>query len=406
MDDESKANRDAAILDELRFRTFDLGGLRILGQDVRLHVDPKITVLVGRNGAGKSALLESLQAGLMSALGYQMGEYRNLPPDVTASFASELSFRTATIEYRCEWTGWPEGNPDGAEPAEVDSPYPQIVEECKVGGSGSYLWRLEDGLLTRNDGTTAYLPSGRSLLNWVVARKGPFVFNVMVYPMHDLFHSGRLVRATSPRTELWDRESVLFQYPARTRRKSKKANFRIEALAYELAQMFERERTLFDEVEEVGRRIGLFQGLEVRLFRDILNEASEQIASVLVDGTNIGLTSDGTLRAIELLCALVDPKHKLLLIEEPEAGIHPGLLRRLLHELDAFSSDRQIIISTHSPQVVDWAPPASIRLVERLNGATSVRSLSAEQIAGLAPYLAEEGTLGDFLYGGGVEGQT
>jgi predicted ATPase len=40
---------------------------------------------------------------------------------------------------------------------------------------------------------------------------------------------------------------------------------------------------------------------------------------------------------------------KLLLIEEPETAVHPGLLSKLLAEIDAYSGDRPIVLSPQSP---------------------------------------------------------
>ncbi|MDI1450282.1 AAA family ATPase [Polyangium sp. 6x1] len=68
------------------------------------------------------------------------------------------------------------------------------------------------------------------------------------------------------------------------------------------------------------------------------------------------LASDGTLRALALLTVLtVEPHPSVLGIEEPENGIYPGRLRRLLSILrDTAVSDNktQILLTTHSPVVV------------------------------------------------------
>ena len=45
---------------------------------------------------------------------------------------------------------------------------------------------------------------------------------------------------------------------------------------------------------------------------------------------------------------LLFPELKLVLVEEPETAVHPGLLSRLLAEFDAYASDRQIVLSTQS----------------------------------------------------------
>ncbi|HEY2367445.1 MAG TPA: hypothetical protein VGH87_13710, partial [Polyangiaceae bacterium] len=65
--------------------------------------------------------------------------------------------------------------------------------------------------------------------------------------------------------------------------------------------------------------------------------------------------------------------------------------------------DRQTIISTHSPQVVSAARPDEIRVVERLKGGTKVTMLTRSQVDHLKSYLEEEGTLGEYVFGGALD---
>ena len=68
------------------------------------------------------------------------------------------------------------------------------------------------------------------------------------------------------------------------------------------------------------------------------------------------LASDGTLRALALLAVLtVEPHPSMIAIEEPENGIYPGRLRRLLtilRELALTEKKTQVLLTTHSPVVV------------------------------------------------------
>lgn len=64
--------------------------------------------------------------------------------------------------------------------------------------------------------------------------------------------------------------------------------------------------------------------------------------------------SDGSLRLLGLLWALLDGSGPLLL-EEPELSLHPEVVRQLpqmIHRLQR-STGRQVIISTHSPDLID-----------------------------------------------------
>ncbi|NER47233.1 MAG: ATP-binding protein, partial [Symploca sp. SIO1A3] len=88
------------------------------------------------------------------------------------------------------------------------------------------------------------------------------------------------------------------------------------------------------------------------------------------------------------------------IIEEPELQIHPGLLSNLLAEIETYTFGENLIISTHSPQVVSWTDPKKIHLVYRSYGQTLVRKLRVDEIQKVVEYLCEEGDLGDWIYSG------
>jgi predicted ATPase len=88
--------------------------------------------------------------------------------------------------------------------------------------------------------------------------------------------------------------------------------------------------------------------------------------------------SDGTLRALGILAAVFqEPRPLLIGIEEPEATLHPGALGTLMDVLKIGEHRSQVLITTHSPDVLD-APdlnPDALRLVRWQNGATRVSPL-------------------------------
>jgi predicted ATPase len=95
--------------------------------------------------------------------------------------------------------------------------------------------------------------------------------------------------------------------------------------------------------------------------------------------------SDGTLRMLAILTALETmPEHGLLCIEEPEHGLHPllfGPLLDLVRERCPDDGTRQLLITTHSPDVVDTAEPDEVIPVERgENGATALKMLDSRAL--------------------------
>lgn len=106
--------------------------------------------------------------------------------------------------------------------------------------------------------------------------------------------------------------------------------------------------------------------------------------------------SDGTLRAIGLLAAVYQrPAPSLIAIEEPEATIHPGALESILDLLHHASRHMQVVITTHSPELLDakWIEDRHLRLVEWGEGATRVAQLSNATRKALQEHLMGAGEL-------------
>lgn len=121
----------------------------------------------------------------------------------------------------------------------------------------------------------------------------------------------------------------------------------------------------------------------------------------MLDGVNIGLLSDGTLRVLSILIEIIaSSPNTTTIIEEPETQIHPGMLAKLLNEIETYSFGENLILSTHSPQVISWTRPEKIILVHRDNGRTFVQKLGDDQIHNVIEYLSEEGDLGEWIYSG------
>lgn len=87
--------------------------------------------------------------------------------------------------------------------------------------------------------------------------------------------------------------------------------------------------------------------------------------------------SDGTLRALAILLAVRQPStHGLLVIEEPEVAIHLGALRTLVELLQAESHRVQVVITTHSADIVDALPLDALRVVWSQGDASHVAPIS------------------------------
>ena len=106
--------------------------------------------------------------------------------------------------------------------------------------------------------------------------------------------------------------------------------------------------------------------------------------------------SDGTLRALGLLAAVYQRSAPpLLAIEEPEATIHPGALSVILDVLSFAIERTQVIVTTHSPEVLDaeWLEDRHIRIVTWEDGETRVLPLSGGSREALREHLMSAGEL-------------
>lgn len=89
---------------------------------------------------------------------------------------------------------------------------------------------------------------------------------------------------------------------------------------------------------------------------------------------NTGEISDGTIQALALFIALYDRRTPLLVVEEPENSLHPWLLRQFLdlcQEVEA----KQVVLTSHSPVLLNYVRPESVRLMSIDNGRSTLQLL-------------------------------
>ena len=106
--------------------------------------------------------------------------------------------------------------------------------------------------------------------------------------------------------------------------------------------------------------------------------------------------SDGTLRVLGLLIAIFQrPPPSLLVIEEPEATMHPGALGPILDVLRHAGRFMQVVVTTHSPDVLDaeWIEDRHLRIVTWEEGETRVHPVSLATRTVLHEHLMSAGEL-------------
>ena len=347
------------MLDRLTVRNFK--SLR----DVTVEL-PRLAVLFGPNAAGKSNLLDAVQA--LS----RMGNARTLYD----ALGGPLPVRGHSFEA---FSFVPEGLPALLKKGSTRF----VLEADLVTGKGNYRYRIEpeidfrSGQLTVADEYLAQLgstgqPKGAAAIERVgrnihIRRKGK-----PAHPRqehlglnHSLLSDLSLSGAGYPwldhvRTELFNWRTYYFEPRMEMRAEESPADvFDIgvhgEYIAAFLYKLRAERPKHFDAVSRALRSIvPTIESLSVELderrgtLNLIVRQAGIEYSSRVL--------SEGTLRVLALCTIAVNPwGGSLLALEEPENGVHPRrleLIARLLCSL-ANERGRQIVVTTHSPLFAD-----------------------------------------------------
>ena len=155
------------------------------------------------------------------------------------------------------------------------------------------------------------------------------------------------------------------------------------------------------------------------LIEDVLRSLVPEVEEIIphLEGTNVELwlrvkglreplrpanISDGTLRILAYITALYSTK-SLAVIEEPENSIHPRLLETIVDL--ARKAPCQVIMTTHSPYLLDHVKPEEVFVVEKPGLETMVKKLAkTKEVETVKRLLIEGGTLGEAWYSGLIGG--
>jgi predicted ATPase len=146
-----------------------------------------------------------------------------------------------------------------------------------------------------------------------------------------------------------------------------------ENLAAYLYYLQERHPKTLKKIEMTVRSVAPFFG-SFNLSPDRINEdfiRLEWNEKGIDKYFNASHLSDGTLRFMALATLLLQPKPpEVIIIDEPELGLHPFAINKLAGLIKKASAHTQIIISTQSVNLVDNFSPEDIITVDRKDGQT------------------------------------
>ena len=126
------------------------------------------------------------------------------------------------------------------------------------------------------------------------------------------------------------------------------------------------------EKEDRRRFLNLFQDLlpfihdidmERAVDKSIFFRLYEKYAEK--EGLPAFLISDGTVNIIALITALYFQQKQAVIIEEPERNVHPYLISRVMDMFREVSKNKQVLATTHNPEMIKHADLENILLITR-----------------------------------------
>lgn len=340
----------------------------------------QFNVIIGRNGSGKSTLLEALQwidTTMRRDAREASQRYHGLPDLVNLRSPKDLAF-----EIGLTWS---------SESGDV----PQFRYDVKVEDKGGVARIVEESLASqRSNGRViksfiATSDGGERTVSTTasktIARREPdrlaleWIENV---ELNDPLRSPQFL------SEFWRRAVFLRLSPNRLQEGSPATRRSFEPLLDEEGQNLpallnelndEQREALVEAVREILPGIQNVEVSKAETGRD--TRVHYSLREVMPYKGRAGkkqfsipawMLSEGTRRITAILALLArDPAPTLLCIEELENGLDPWTVKAILRHLeDAATRGTQVLLTTHSPWVLDDVPMESILLVRRRSGDT------------------------------------
>ena len=179
-----------------------------------------------------------------------------------------------------------------------------------------------------------------------------------------------------------------------------------QGIAYALVDILHANRKSFDELEErLTRLVPNIQRIALPRANNqtFLLELIDKYSQHHIPASDI---SDGTLRILAFLTALYqEDTPSIICFEEIENGVHPWLLHKMMELLKTVSTEGitgkpvQVLITTHSPVLLNYVEPHQVRAVELDNeGKTQVHSLPTDSVRFQKALEAYDGALGELWF--------
>lgn len=299
-----------------------------------------VTAIVGANGSGKSSVLQALHWMLQSA------RSRKIEPRADATKARVLSERDATYmptpQYRSARYATDYGNKHGA-------PEFRLILTAQGHDRSEHtaeLWIRS----AHNEGISVHVPSGNAITSEIRSQReiSAYIPGLAGIPLQEERRSRFVVNRQAA---AGDANTVLRNVLLNLKNENAQANredglTQVQKLVSQVMGPLTL-RVAFDDAQH-STIIAEFQ-------TEPMHEADPRRFKPLE------LAGIGFLQVIQIFAYLVSFRPALLLVDEPDAHLHPSTQERLIRTLAeaARKFDTQVILTTHSPSVIRSLPPGA-----------------------------------------------
>jgi predicted ATPase len=325
-------------------------------EDLRLGA---INVIVGPNGSGKSnfigvfSFLHAIREGHLQDYVIKAGgadKVLHFGSKVTQKLEIHLSFQEGVNQYSIT-----------LEPTEDDKLYSS--------SETVYFWNkrhpepLPHRLVARGGEAAISNPKGTRIAAYVRRRLDSW----RLYHFHDT-SSSSLMKKTA---EIDDNDYL------------RPDGSNLAAILYYLSKKHESSYSLIRRtVQRVAPFFDDFRLAPQKLNRDKIRlEWRHKSSEAYFDASSL---SDGTLRFVALATLFLQPEAYLpsvILLDEPELGLHPLAITLLASLMKQASHKTQVIAGTQSPILLDHFRPEDVLIADRVDGSTQLTRLESALLA-------------------------
>lgn len=395
----------------------------------------QLNVIVGANAAGKSNLADCLsfisdayREGLETAIA-RKGGYENIAFRKTRRSRKPIKIELSIEFDRSDWSALGMTNPENFEGIKVEhsfafvargfsirAAFEVVQEDLVISRRNGDEWEIIANLKRTSGGYDKDIEKEnqhrRNLVAHGLRKSDDFSIDIMTFqlfvertkpvPTELVINSAvRLVPTISMFLEAIGDMRVFQISPTQSRA------FGVPTPTAELDRMGGNLPAVIDLMRKKHPEVWQFVMQSMRaILPDLKNihvdYTSSKTLSLFFDEEGVGRpwgveeVSDGTLQTLAILVAIFDPAPTALVIEEPENSVHPWIIRHILDACREASKNKQIILTTHSPIIINAVKPEEVWVIWRSKGESQLAPLTSLDPEFLAMW--EDGDIPTFEY--------